>query len=219
MSEPLPPGALGVFGGTFDPVHHGHLCLAEAAADQLGLVRVLWIPAGQPTHRMAPAAATAHRLAMVTAAIADNPRFVLDPGEARSPEPSYTVPTLERLRQKFGAQRPLVLLLGADAAAGIPAWHRSSDLLQLAHVAIAERPGHHASAARLPAGFPPPDTNPAALSSPAGGVFHFALAALDISATAIRTLRAAGRSTRYLQPDAVLAYMEQHHLYGPETCS
>ena len=103
---------LGVFGGTFDPVHFGHLRLAEEAADSLGLAQVRWIPAGQPAARAVPQVGAAQRLAMVRLAIADNPRFELDSGEVDEARPSYTVTTLERLRQATvcGGQRPLVLL-------------------------------------------------------------------------------------------------------------
>ena len=112
---------LGIFGGTFDPVHFAHLRLAEEAADALGLAGVRWIPAGRPALREAPRVSAGQRLEMVRLAIAGNPRFVLDEAEVRAAQPSYTVPTLERLRQPAlcGAQRPLVLLVGAVAFAGM----------------------------------------------------------------------------------------------------
>ncbi|MBL8481248.1 MAG: nicotinate (nicotinamide) nucleotide adenylyltransferase, partial [Rhodocyclaceae bacterium] len=135
------PEPLGVFGGTFDPVHVGHLRLAEEAAETLQLERVAWIPAGRPPHRGAPATAAAHRLAMVQRAIADNPRFVLDDAEVRADAPSYSVLTLARLRAAHGPERPLVLLLGADAWAGLAGWHRWQEIFELAHIAVASRPG------------------------------------------------------------------------------
>ena len=117
----IPTGRpLGVFGGTFDPVHFGHLRLAEAAIDALDLGGVRWIPAGRPVLRDAPRVNAAQRLEMVRLAIAANPRFELDASEVDAAQPSYTVPTLERLRQPAvcGDQRPLVLLVGADAFSG-----------------------------------------------------------------------------------------------------
>ena len=117
----LMAGVLGIFGGTFDPVHFGHLRLAEEAADALKLSSVRWIPAGQPALREEPKVGARQRLDMVRLAIAGNPRFELDAAEVESEQTSYTVPTLERLRRPgvCGAHRPLVLLVGADAFAGI----------------------------------------------------------------------------------------------------
>lgn len=134
------PGPLGLFGGTFDPVHLGHLRLAEEAREALGLASVRWIPAGQPPHRGAPRLSGAHRLAMVRLAVAGNPAFQVDGAEVESPGPSYTVTTLERLRRELGPEQPLVLLLGADAFAGLPGWHRWQALLGLAHLVVLHRP-------------------------------------------------------------------------------
>jgi nicotinate-nucleotide adenylyltransferase len=133
---------LGIFGGTFDPVHYGHLRLAEEARDLLGLSQVCWVPAGQPPLRSQPDTPAAHRVAMVAGAIESNPNFVLDTGEADSKETSYTVRTLERLRLAHGPERSLVLLLGADAFARLTSWHRWRDLFALAHIGVATRPGH-----------------------------------------------------------------------------
>jgi nicotinate-nucleotide adenylyltransferase len=229
MSEAaaLSPVPLGIFGGTFDPVHLGHLRLAEEAADGLGLAGIRWIPAGQPAHRAQenklPQVSAAHRLAMVRLAIADNPRFELDPAEIEATGPSYTVPTLERLRltSDCSEQRPLVLLVGADAFAGIPGWHRWEELLTLAHIAVAHRPGFPINTGSLPPALADiyrqrHSASPTALSeAPAGRIVTFAMTQLDISATQIRTLLAKGRSTRYLLPDAVIAYIQSTFLYSP----
>ncbi|MFC5299753.1 nicotinate-nucleotide adenylyltransferase [Azospira restricta] len=212
---------LGVFGGTFDPVHVGHLRLAEEAADALGLACVRWIPAGQPRHREAPRVDAAHRLRLVELAIAGNPRFVLDPAEAESGEASYTVPTLERLRGELGPAQPLVLLLGADAYAGLAGWHRWREIFALAHVAVAHRAGLAAHASTLPAALRDehlarsvPGDDPAALAAaPAGRVLGFAMTPLAVSATQVRELLAQGRSARYLLPQPVIDYIELHHLY------
>ncbi len=226
MSSGLPPvpevstGApLGIFGGTFDPIHFGHLRLAEEAVEHLGLAAVHWIPAGQPAHRDPPRVTAGQRLAMTRLALADNPRFALDAGEVDSARPSYTVPTLERLRQQFGANRPLFLLVGADAFAGLPDWHRWRELFSLAHIAVSHRPGFPVKPSSLPAALADEfaarhAANPQALhAAPAGGICTFAMTQLAISATLIRQLLANGNSTRYLLPPAVIDYIELHQLY------
>ena len=222
MPETLTPTPLGVFGGTFDPVHFGHLRLAEEAADALALERVRWIPAGQPGLRGVPSAGAVERLEMVRLAIADNPRFELDVAEVEAAQPSYTVPTLERLRQPqvCGAQRPLVLLVGADAFARMSGWHRWLELFNLAHIAVAHRPGFPVDPAALPRELARVFaerffTDPAALrNSPAGCIVPFAMTQLDISATKIRALLSKGLSPRYLMPDGLITHIQQHHLYS-----
>lgn len=216
---------LGIFGGTFDPVHFGHLRLAEEAIDSLGLAGVRWIPAGQPAHRATPQVTAAQRLAMVRLAIADNQRFELDASEIETPTPSYTVPTLERLRNVSesntgDAQRALVLLLGADAFVGLPNWHRWEALFELAHIAVAHRPGFPIDADKLPPTLSKVyrqrhSASPAVLAeTPAGRIVPFAMTKLAISATQIRTLLAAGCSPRYLLPDALIAYIQKTNLYA-----
>ena len=213
---------LGIFGGTFDPVHLGHLRLAEEAAEALELASVRWIPAGWPALRGAPRVAAAQRLEMVRLAIAGNPRFELDSAEVEAAQPSYTVPTLERLRQSdcIGSERPLVLLVGADAFAGMAGWHRWEALFELAHIGVAHRPGYPVEAAALPAALAEIfrarlSTDVADLkAAPAGRIATFAMTQLDVSATKIRALLSNRRSTRYLLPDALTAYIGQHHLYS-----
>jgi nicotinate-nucleotide adenylyltransferase len=216
----IAPGPLGVFGGTFDPVHLAHLRLAEEARDHLQLTAVRWIPAGQPYHREAPPTAAADRLAMVQLAVADNPAFTVDAAEVHSGQPSYTVPTLERLRAELGPDQPLVLLLGADAFAGIPSWHRWQELFGLAHLAVAHRPGYPLEAAELPpvlaAELTARQTDATALRhAPAGAIVPFAMTPLAVSATHIRALLAAGNSARYLLQPEVAAYIAAHRLYRP----
>ena len=215
----MPP--IGVFGGTFDPVHFGHLRLAEEMTDALGLDRVLIIPAGQPPHRGAPRTAATHRLEMVRRAIAGNPRFVADAREVRRPQPSYTVDTLTALRAELGDAQPLWLLLGADAFLDLPSWHDWRRLFELANIAVAERPG--ARLMQSDAIMEPlkgevaqrqvADSHSAA--GPAGSVLLRATPPLDISATAIRDILARRGSARYLLPDAVLDYIHEHQLYRP----
>lgn len=212
-------GPLGLFGGTFDPVHYGHLRLAEEAIEQLGLAGVRWIPAGQPPHRGTPQVSAAQRLAMVERSTAGNPRFSVDPAEVEAAQASYTVLTLRRLRAQFGPAQSLVLLVGADAFAGLPTWHRWTELFALAHVAVSHRPGFPVHPDHLPpvlaecwrARWSP---EVACLQQAAAGrIVSFAMTQLDISATQIRRLLANGRSPRYLLPDSVLGYIHQHHLY------
>jgi nicotinate-nucleotide adenylyltransferase len=217
------PGSapVGVMGGTFDPVHFGHLRLAQEAAEILGLERVRWVPAGQPWHRTQPKASAAHRLEMVRLAIGKNPLFELDDAEIRQTAPGYTVETLARLREMFGADRPLVLLLGTDAFRGLTSWERWRDLFELAHIFVAQRPGHSltpgAMRAALAAEWRKRAGTPDALRERStGSIVTYGTTALDISASAIRAHFAQARSPRYLLPSAVLDYIEAHGLYTKE---
>lgn len=215
-------GVLGLFGGTFDPLHVAHLRLGLEAREVLGLAEVCLIPAGSPPLRAAPRCAASHRLAMVERTLASLPGFSVDPGEvqaaADSAAPSYTVATLERQRRRHGPQRPLVLLLGADAFARLESWHRWRELFGLAHIAVATRPGHEltvgAGATALDAEFRARrGSAPDLATAPAGRIVPFAITALEISASAIRERLARGLSVRYLVPDAVLDYIESHQIY------
>jgi len=218
MSEAA--GALGLFGGTFDPLHVGHLRLAIEAREALGLAEVCFIPAGKPALRDAPVGSAADRLAMVTRTLAAMPGFGVDATEVRDAAnrsgPSYTIDTLDRQRRQHGPERPLVLLLGADAFGRLESWHRWRELFALAHVAVATRPGHE-----LKAGGPALDAEfrerlgaAADLrSAPAGRIVPFAITGLEISASDIRRRLAAGLDVRHLVPDAVLDYIDSHLLY------
>jgi len=214
----MPP--IGVFGGTFDPIHFGHLRLAEEMADALGLNRVLIIPAGQPPHRGAPRTAATHRLDMVRRAIVGNPRFVADAREVQRPQPSYTVDTLTALRAELGGAQPLWLLLGADAFLDLPSWHEWRRLFELANIAVAERPGARlmqsdAIMEPLKSEMSQRQVTVGTPTGPAGSVLLRATPPLDISATAIRDILARQGSARYLLPDAVLDYIHEHQLYTP----
>jgi nicotinate-nucleotide adenylyltransferase len=220
------PGPLGILGGTFDPVHYGHLRLAEEACQALGLIGVRWIPAGLPPHRATPAASAQDRLAMVRLGIAANPLFSLDDSEVLSSQPSYSVPTLQRLRSQLGLQRPLILLLGVDAFLGLTKWHRWRELFDLAHLAVATRPGYELAADQLEdvlaEEFRQRECHAAAAlaEAPAGRILTFRITALDISATVLRALCKAdeggrsGSGGRYLLPDSVLDYISTHHIYS-----
>ena len=214
LTEPL-----GLFGGTFDPVHFGHLRLAEEAIGDLGLGGVRWIPAGQPPHRGRPQVTGQQRLEMVLRSTAENARFSVDASEVAAAAPSYTVHTLERLRGELGADRSLVLLVGADAFAGLPTWYRWRDLFDLAHIAVSQRPGFPVAAGSLPpelaAEFSARRLSAAGglKRAPAGGIATFTMTQLAISATRLRELLAAGKSVRYLLPDSVLDYINLYQLY------
>lgn len=210
--------ALGLFGGTFDPIHYGHLRLAETAREALGLERVRFIPAGQPPHRDAPGASAADRLAMARLATADNPAFEVDPAEVEATQASFTILTLERLRAELGPKRPLVLLLGVDALLGLPTWKRWHELFDFAHVAVANRPGYSLNSARMAPALAElthrrHGTLDALEGWPAGSLVQFAMTPLAISATDIRARRRTGQSLRYLLPPAVVDYISLHQLY------
>lgn len=223
MSRPVESGPIGIFGGTFDPIHYGHLRLAEEAREVLGLESVRLIPSGLPPHRDAPRTPGAVRLELARLATLGNPRLEVDDTEVASEQISYTVLTLEALRQSLGAQRPLVLILGADAFEGLPSWHRWRELFELAHIAVANRPGYAPHGRRWPADRSPElaavcagriGRDPTVLErSPAGQVVSFDMTPLAISASLIRDLLQTGHSPRYLLPDGVLNYIETHGLY------
>ncbi|MBM5812538.1 MAG: nicotinate-nucleotide adenylyltransferase [Gammaproteobacteria bacterium] len=196
---------LGIFGGMFDPIHYGHLRTAHEITEVLDLEAVVFVPAGDPPHRRPPRADAATRLAMLRAALADDARFRIDERELRRAGPSWTVPTLEELRAGHGA-RPLVLIVGLDAFAGLATWHRADELIGLAHLVVARRPG-----ARLPrTGLPArllrerrAGTPREFARAPAGRVWLHEGTRLDVSSSAVRAVVAAGRDPRYLMPEAV----------------
>ena len=136
------PRLIGILGGTFDPVHLGHVALAEAALAQLPLAEVLWLPSGNPGHRGAPVAGARDRLAMLRLTTEGNSRYRIDASELERSEPTYTVHTLTRLRAQLGDAQPLALLLGSDSFLSLPTWLRWRELFDLAHIAVASRPGY-----------------------------------------------------------------------------
>lgn len=213
--------AVGVLGGTFDPIHFGHLRLAEELAEVLNIGQVRFIPAGQPPHRGQPRAATAHRLEMARRAIAGNPRFVLDAREIERAAPSYSVDTLSALRAELPQNTSLVLFMGGDAFLGLTSWHEWHRLFELAHIAVAHRPGY--SLASWEDALPDPlrtllatrrcEQAAEIAEKPAGRVFLHTITQLDISASQIRDRALRGKSLRYLLPDPVIDYIHENHLY------
>lgn len=211
---PLQP--IGIFGGTFDPVHVGHLRTAHELRTALGLAEVRFIPCRLPPHRPPPVAPEALRLRMLEAALAGLPGFRIDDRELTRPGPSYMVDTLASLRAEAGDQ-PLCLLLGLDAFLGLPAWHRWQDILALAHIVVARRPGGpQAIAGGAGDLYREHGTErPAALAAaPAGRVLLREVTQLEISSSAIRTLVAGGGDPRFLVPDAVLELIARTHIYA-----
>ncbi|WP_426702476.1 nicotinate-nucleotide adenylyltransferase [Rhodanobacter sp. Col0626] len=192
---------LAIFGGTFDPVHLGHLSVAWEAAELLD-AEVRLLPASIPPHRDAPVASASQRVAILRAALQGQSRLTLDTRELDREGPSYTIDTLFELRAEQG-ERPLVLLVGADAFAGLASWHRWRELFDVAHIGVLSRPG---VAADLPdelerevAGRRIADTS-VLCALPAGKLIELAVTPLEISATRIRELLADGRDPRYLLP-------------------
>lgn len=195
----------GVFGGMFDPIHYGHLRTAHELCELLGLEAVAFVPAGDPPHRPAPRADAAARLAMVRAAVADDPRFFVDERELRRSGPSYSVLTLEELRAERGNQ-PIALIMGMDAFAGLDRWHRAAELIELAHLVIAARPGSRAPRSGLPAKLLRRrrcDDPRRLAAAPAGQLVVNRGTQLEVSSSAVRRVVAAGRDPRYLMPEAV----------------
>ena len=213
--NPLPLAGEGVkpiaiLGGTFDPVHLGHLRVAWEAAEALD-AQVCLMPAHLPPHRPAPVANAQQRVRMLEAALAGQHRLVLDTRELRREGPSYTVDTLRELRAELPATQPLILLLGADAFAGLPTWHEWRVLFDLAHIVVLTRPGHETT---LPAELADVIASRYATSaaqlheSPAGKVLNLPVTPLEISASAVRKMLADGREPRWLLPAALFADAE-----------
>ncbi len=211
--QPLPRG---VFGGTFDPIHCGHLRVALDVAEALSIERIHLVPLRVAAHREQPVASPEQRLAMVRAAVAGTPRLIADDRELRRSGASYTVDTLNSFRDESGWDGPLCLLLGNDAFNGFMQWREPQRILVLAHLVVMQRPGY-----RLP--------NDAQLRSlvaqhrarspadlrrePAGRIHLHDVTQLDISASDIRQRAAQGRSIRYLTPDSVAQLIENQNLY------
>lgn len=213
----LTHGAIGILGGTFDPIHLGHLRLAQEVAEALALRSVHFVPGGQPPHRAKPQTAVADRVMMVKLAIADHPMFVLDERETQRTGPSYTFDTLSELRAELGVACPLVLMMGADAFLGFESWHRWQEIFNLAHIAVAHRPGAALGGMPGPLAqeFAQRRSNDAQAihRAAAGAIVEVPITALDISATKIRTMVQARRSARYLLLPAVFDYINDKQLF------
>ena len=214
---------IGLFGGTFDPVHFGHLRLAAEVREAFRLERVVFLPTGHPWQRSRDTYASGtHRVQMLGLAVAGEPSFSVDAREVRRAGPTYSVDTLAEYRAESGPDAPLVFLCGTDAFARVETWHRWQSLFELAHFAVAVRADDHEWHSKGPGAIPKALWPRVTMSlrdlqsSPAGRIMTFAMTPLAISSTAIRGLVQARSSIRYLTPDPVVAYIHQHSLYGTE---
>lgn len=210
-----------MFGGTFDPVHNGHLRMAlelretvqrEASEE----AHIHLVPCHVPPHRDIPGANAGQRLQMLLAATGGEPGLMVDQRELKSAEPSYSVNTLMALRDELGPDVPLAMAIGTDSYAAIDQWHQWQQIINLAHIVVIDRPGYAIApgteadnllSLRKVSSFAE------LMQAPAGGVLPVALSLLDISATDIRSRVANGRSARYLLPDTVWHYICHHSLY------
>jgi nicotinate-nucleotide adenylyltransferase len=209
------PAPVGLFGGSFDPVHVGHLRTAWELLTGLNLAEVRFIPSRVPPHR-APALASGDlRLRMLEAAIAGQPGFVVDDCELRRDGPSYTVDTLTSLRTTLPRQS-LVLILGMDAFLGLPTWHRWREITGLAHIVVVQRPGwapqFDGEIGRFYAEHQRQDAA-ALAAAPAGGILLRQVTQLEVASSSIRELIAAGGDPRYLVPDGVREFIQANHIY------
>jgi len=187
-----------VMGGTFDPIHHGHLVAASEVASRFTLDEVVFVPTGQPWQKSDTEVSPAEdRYLMTVIATASNPQFSVSRVDIDRSGPTYTIDTLHDLRERFGLNTELFFITGADALAQILGWHRSDELFELAHFVGVTRPGHHLS----DPGFP------------AGKVSLVEVPALAISSTDCRERVAKGEPVWYLVPDGVVQYISKRHLY------
>jgi nicotinate-nucleotide adenylyltransferase len=207
---------IGILGGTFDPVHNGHLRVALDVYQALGLHELRLVPLNVAVHRPQPIAAAEQRLAMLEAAIDGQPGFGIDGRELRRAGQSYSVDTLTELRDEVGDATPLCLLIGGDAFNDFFTWHRPYQIMELVHLVVMRRPG--AGLQRDPVLRSEIESRRARCAadlgaSPAGRIWFQNVTQLDIAATAIRRMVATGLSPRYLLPEPVLALIEREGLY------
>lgn len=211
MAEPI-----GIFGGTFDPIHYGHLRTAYELLSALRLAEMRFLPAGNPPHRTGTFAPAALRLAMVEAAVAAVAGFTVDAREVHKATPSYTVETLAELRAEF-PDRPLCLVVGMDAFLGLTGWHQWQRLLDLAHLVVAHRPGWEAPRDGELGGLLRERGARDAMDlhrAPGGRILVHAVTQLEISSTDMRALLAAGGDPRFLMPDAVRDVLVRSGFYA-----
>ena len=211
MTIQNPDEPLALFGGTFDPVHYGHLRCADEARRKLNLKQLYLLPAGHPAHRATPQASTQQRLEMLQLAQKEFPKLAIDVRELNRQGPSYMVDTLQELRGKF-PHRSLLLLIGQDAANRLHQWHQWENLFTLANLVILTRPGEkrdYRHDKRLLS-----DVGELAVSK-AGRVLQLQVSPIDISATTIQSMMRLGRSPKSMLPDAIFNYISEQKLYLP----
>ena len=207
-------GAIGILGGTFDPVHVGHLALARSAMVALRLQQIRFIPTGHSWQKDSVTATPEQRVDMLRIAIDGESACCVDEIEIRRSGPSYTVDTLAELRADVGPQQPLVMLLGSDQLHNLATWHRYDELLRYAHIAVTVRGG------RALDGFEPHvealvtrHGREALPQAPAGSIVFFRMPPVPVSSTALREALGRGERPAELLPTGVLDYIERHHLY------
>ena len=210
--------AIGIFGGTFDPIHFGHLRTVTEVALALNLAQVRWLPAATPPHRPPPVASALQRLEMLKLALAGQALFTIDTRELERSGRSYTVDTLQSLRAELGTAQPLCLILGEDAFRGIEAWDRWYAIPDLAHLVVMQRPQGVRAAWPAPPGWAS-DRVTADVhtlhNAAAGRIYFHAVRPQPISATEVRAALAAGEPVSDLMPKAVADYIRNNHLYAP----
>lgn len=208
---------IGIFGGTFDPVHYGHLRSALEVSEIAALSEIRFIPCQRPPHRGTPGATPRQRLEMLKTALDKAPpSFQIDTREMERPGPSFMVDTLRSLRHDIGL-RPMALILGADAFRGLEGWHQWPELFDLAHILIMQRPGESSDWPQaLAAIFKEREASgiPSLHERPQGLIASIRVTPLAISASQIRCLLSAGKSVRFLTPDSVIERIETWRLYG-----
>ncbi|MDG1165758.1 MAG: nicotinate-nucleotide adenylyltransferase [Porticoccaceae bacterium] len=208
--------AIALFGGTFNPVHTGHLRVATELAELLHVRSVRMMPCAFPPHRGAPQASAQQRLDMLNAAIANQSLLVADDLELQRTEPSYSIDTLELVRQQIGAVQPLFFCIGMDALAKIDTWQRWRELLGHCHIVVSSRPETERPKTGAVAEWIDAhrcDDLAILQQSPAGKVHFCEMTMLDLSSTEIRRKLARGENIQFMTPDAVVNYIQQHHLY------
>ncbi len=209
-------GPIGIFGGTFNPIHHGHLRSALELKQSLALDQVRLVPAAEPPLRRAPELSAEQRAELVEQAVASEPGLVCDRRELSRQGPSYTVDTLVELRTELGTDRPLCLIVGTDILERLDQWHRWEELLDFAHLVVIARPGWRMPETGRIASWVEEHGGVSAdlQGSPAGLVVLQQQRQLPISATEIRDMITAGQSPRYLLPDAVWDTIQRLGAYG-----
>lgn len=212
---------LGILGGTFNPIHYGHLRMAQELAEGLAIDSIRFIPAANPPHKSTHNVSAAHRAAMVELAISSNPLFQLDTQELQRTGHSYTIDTLHSLRETLGDETSIILFMGSDAFTQLETWHRWQELITQCHIALVQRPLSGNTQPQLP--LSPTlesflhkhytELSDDLHASPAGHITMRQITALDISSTHIRNAFQQGQPARYLMPDSVIDYIQTHQLY------
>ncbi|MBG3130016.1 nicotinate-nucleotide adenylyltransferase [Proteus mirabilis] len=216
-STPLINQAIALYGGTFDPIHYGHLRPVEALSGLIGLKEVIWLPNNIPPHRPQPEASSQQRLEMVRLALEPYSSFKVDTRELEKPTPSYSIETLRDFRQEIGDKQPLAFIIGQDSLLSINTWHKWENLLDVCHLLVCARPGYqtHFGSAQMQAWLEKHQTKQQEdiHCLPAGKILLADTPLYNISATDIRARHKAGLDCHDLLPNSVENYIRQQQLY------